>query len=99
MFHPPSPEPVIMGQFRWKVLTPDIAEKWIEDTKTVQAPSQVWYSISPNNYEVLSNNIAELKRYIKQQKAIIEYYRKNAKGMSPSTTDVPGMVKPETSVQ
>lgn len=99
MFHPPSPEPVKMGQFRWKVLTPDIAEAWVEDAKKGDTPGQVWYAISPKNYEVLSNNIAELKRYIKQQQAIIDYYRKNAKGMSSETSDIPGMAKPEPDTQ
>lgn len=34
----------------------------------------VFIALSPKDYENLSSNVSELTRYIKDQKAIIEYY-------------------------
>lgn len=82
VFHPPLPDGVSMGQVKWKVLTPAIMEEYLRDLKAGKAPVIVFYGITPKGYETLAGNIAELKRYIKQQKAIIMYYRKNLKEMA-----------------
>ena len=39
------------------------------------APRQAYYALSTKDYENLSVNTAEQKRYIKQVLSIIEYYR------------------------
>ena len=39
----------------------------------------VFYAISPRDYQKMALNIAELKRYISQQKAIIVYYERRIK--------------------
>lgn len=36
--------------------------------------NQAFYSITPQTYENLSYNVQEMLRYIREQKAVIEYY-------------------------
>jgi len=75
MYHPPLPNKVISMPVEWKVLTPDTMEEYLADLKKGEAPSQAYYGLTNKGYENLSNNIAEVKRYIRQTLSIIEYYR------------------------
>jgi len=75
VFHPPLPDPVVLNDFEWKVLTPEILEAYLADLKAGKAPRVVWYAITPEGYEILAGNVAVLRRYIKEQKAVILYYR------------------------
>jgi len=46
--------------------------KYLEDG---QAPTNVYYGVSPKGYENLSVNMSELKRYIRQVLSIVTYYK------------------------
>ena len=59
----------------WKVLTPDTMKEYLDDLNKGEAPSQAFYGLPNKGYENLSNNMAEVKRYIRQTLSIIEYYR------------------------
>ena len=50
--------------------------EYLADLEAGEAPTNVYYGISPMGYENLSTNMAEIKRYIDQQKQIIIYYEK-----------------------
>lgn len=75
LFHPPLPDGVHLDEVKWLVLTPKLMQKYLNDLKVGKAAPMVIYAITPDGYEALSGNVAELKRYIKGQKAIIMYYR------------------------
>jgi hypothetical protein len=77
VFHPPLPDPVRLNDFEWKVLTIERMKQLVKDYDEGKAPRVVYYAITPDGYEVLAENVALLKRYIKEQKAIIIYYREN----------------------
>ena len=49
--------------------------EYLEDLKKQEAPAQAFYGLTNKGYENLSNNIAEVKRYIRQLLSINEYYR------------------------
>ena len=66
-----------MSDFKWKVLTPEIMQQYLQDLEEGKAPRVVWYAITPEGYEALADNVAVLKRFIKEQRAIILYYRDN----------------------
>lgn len=87
VFHPPLPDPVILNEFKWKVLTPELLDSYLKDLKAGKAPRVVWYAITPEGYEVLAGNVAVLRRYIKEQQAVILYYR--------STLDIAIIPDPE----
>ena len=76
VYHPPLPNKVSTKPVEWTVLTPAIMSEYLTDLEKGEAPTNVYYGISPTGYEHLSLNIAELKRYIRQVLSIVDYYQK-----------------------
>ena len=76
VYHPPLPNKVNTKPVEWKVLTPAIMSEYLTDLEKGEAPTNVYYGISPTGYENLSVNMAELKRYIRQVLSIVDYYKK-----------------------
>lgn len=70
----PMPKPVQMNEIRIYVVSPD--ENFEEFKKEFEEKNggDAYVAISIKDYENLSKNFAELRRYIEQQKAIIVYY-------------------------
>ena len=75
MYHPPLPMAVSAVPVEWKILTPAIMEEYLTDLKAGEAPVNAWYSLTGKGYENLSNNMAQILRYIQQLLAINSYYR------------------------
>jgi|TARA_R110002033_G_scaffold132733_1_gene172497 predicted transcriptional regulator len=50
-------------------------EEYLADLEEGNAPTNVWYSLTTKGYENLSNNMAEVKRYLRQVLSILKYYR------------------------
>ena len=75
IYHPPLPSKVRTKPVEWKVLTPAVMDEYLEDLKKGEAPTNVYYGVSPTGYENLSLNMAEIKRYIKQVLSIVNYYK------------------------
>ena len=75
IYHPPLHNQITAMPVEWKVLTPDTMEEYLSDLEKGEAPSQAFYGLTNKGYENLSNNIAEIKRYIRQLLSINEYYR------------------------
>ena len=75
IYHPPLPNQVRTKPVEWRVLTPDIMDEYLTDLKEGNAPTNVYYGVSPTGYENLSVNMSELKRYIRQVLSIVTYYQ------------------------
>ena len=75
MYHPPLPPRIKSMPVEWKILTPDTMEEYLDDLKAGEAPVNAWYSLTTKGYENISNNMAQIHRYIKQVLSIVEYYR------------------------
>jgi len=88
VFHPPLPEGVVMAPIEWKVWTPDRMRAYLKDLDEGKAPTIVFYGLTTKQYENLSGNMAELKRYIKAQQAVIKYYRDNIKTIKVKEVEV-----------
>lgn len=78
-----KPKPVSLGTVTWTVVTKDNIQEFLAQ----QTEPVVFYAISPKEYEILALNLADITRYIKQQKAIILYYEKAIKDDKPKTND------------
>ena len=74
-YHPPLPNRINTRPVEWRVLTPTIMDEYLTDLKEGNAPTNVYYGVSPAGYENLSINMAEIKRYIRQALSIITYYK------------------------
>ena len=75
----PHPKSVQMNDVKIYVVSP--SENFEEFKKEFEAKNggDSYVAISIKDYENLSANFAELRRYIEQQKAIIVYYEKAVK--------------------
>jgi predicted transcriptional regulator len=54
-------------------------EEYLADLEQGNAPTNVWYSLTTKGYENLSNNMADIKRYLRQILSIVDYYKKSDK--------------------
>tara|TARA_R110002020_G_scaffold13250_18_gene47827 strand:- start:2864 stop:3274 length:411 start_codon:yes stop_codon:yes gene_type:complete len=77
MYHPPLPENVYPAEIKWKVLNPEVMREYVNNYDNGDAPAMAYYGLTSQGYENLSNNMADIKRYIRQTLAIIKYYRDN----------------------
>ena len=71
----PQPKPVDMIDVKFYVVTEENYEEFKEKFMKTNN-DYVFYAISVHDYENLAFNMAELYRYIRQQKEIIIYYEK-----------------------
>ena len=82
----PQPKPVDMIDVKFYVVTEENYEEFKEKFMKTNN-DYVFYAVSVHDYENLAFNMAELYRYIRQQKEIMIYYEKAVK------------VKPEEKVE
>ena len=72
------PRPLNMNNIKFYVVTSenfeDFKQRYEKDNGTF-----LFYALSVRDYETLAINMAEIKRYIEQQKQIIIYYEKAVK--------------------
>lgn len=79
MYHPPLPLEIQMVDVDWTVMTPQLMEQYLKDIEDGSAPVSAYYSLTTKEYENLSMNMAEIKRYLKDTLHIIEFYREYEK--------------------
>lgn len=84
----PAPKPLTLNGVQWYVVTEENFADFIETYKKEHGDAWVFYAISVRSYEAMALNMAELKRYIEQQQAIIVYYE-NASKASVKTEETP----------
>ena len=69
------PRQLDLNDITWFVVTDQNFAKF-KERYTKQNGSFLFYAISVRDYETLALNMAEIKRYVEQQKQIIIYYEK-----------------------
>jgi hypothetical protein len=72
------PKPVALSPVEWFIVTEENLEEFILDFKKVNTEFVV-AAMTIKGYENLSLNVAELRRYINQQKSLIVYYEDSVK--------------------
>jgi len=70
------PRPLNMNDVTWYVVTEENYSEFIEKYKKENGNPWVFYVISVRGYESLALNMAEIRRYVEQQKQIILYYER-----------------------
>ena len=74
------PQPIRMNtNMKWWVVTEDNFADFKEKFQKENGDPLVAYVLSVKDYETLAINIAEIKRYLEQQKEIIVYYEEAVK--------------------
>lgn len=69
-----SPKPVDLNHPKIYVVTEENWSEFLETYKKDNGQEWVFYAFSVRSYETLALNIAEIRRYMEQQKSIIAYY-------------------------
>lgn len=81
------PKQVNLEDIKWYVVTErnmdDFIKRFEDENGTL-----VFYAMSVRDYETLSLNMADLKRYILQQKEIIVYYEESVKPKEEKTDEL-----------
>ena len=75
MYHPPLPLELQLVDIDWEILTPELMEEYLKQLEDGSAPPTAYYSLTSKDYENLSMNMAELKRYLREVLGIVEFYR------------------------
>ena len=75
MFHPPLPVELQLVPIKFEILTPDLMKEYLSLVKEGKEIPRPFYALSTQDYENLSNNMADLKRYLNNIMLLIKYYR------------------------
>jgi hypothetical protein len=75
MYHPPMPLEMQLVGVEFEVLTPDIMAEYLKLVEDGSAPSVPYYALTTKQYENLSMNMAEIKRYTNNILQMVKFYR------------------------
>lgn len=76
IYQPPPPQELRLEDVRWFVITPDNLDEQVAELEKLQGGEYVIFAITPKDYENMAYNLQELRRYIREQKEIILYYKR-----------------------
>jgi len=79
------PKPIVLNPVEFYVVTEENLEEFIERFKGGNGEFVI-VAMSIPSYENLSLNVADLRRYINQQKSIIVYYEDSVKPKDETPT-------------
>lgn len=84
----PRPKALSLTAPYFHVVTAANIEEFTEKFKKQNGSELVFYALSVRDYETMSLNLADLRRYIEQQQAIIVYYETAIEG-EPDVEETP----------
>jgi len=82
----PRPKPLNLHRVKWYAVTPENMEEFLTRFEE-ESGINVFFAVSVPDYENMSLNVAELRRYINQQKALIVYYEESIETMIKETPE------------
>lgn len=71
-----DPAAVTMLPVNLRVVTRETAGAFMTELESSQGNTPVFIAMTTRDYENMALNLADLRRYIEQQRAIISYYRR-----------------------
>lgn len=75
IFQPPLPAQIDLLDVNFFVITEDNLEEQIKKIEKMLDGQFVVFALTPDGYEKMAENFQEVRRYVRQQKEIILYYR------------------------
>ena len=76
IYQPPLPNEIGLEDVAWFVITKDNWEESVAKVEGLLGGDFVVMALTPKGYENMAYNLQEIRRYMRQQKEIILYYRK-----------------------
>jgi len=80
IYQPPLPEAISLEDVQFFVITEKNFEEQVAKLEKMQGGTYVLFGLTPQDYENMAYNLQELRRYVRQQKEIILYYRQATQG-------------------
>ena len=81
---PERPREVKLERPEWFVVNSSNLQEFLERVREIQSDEPVFFAFTPQDYEKMSYNLQEIRRYVLQQNEIIVYYEKMT---APKTTE------------
>tara|TARA_B110000444_G_C18572088_1_gene469854 strand:- start:238 stop:735 length:498 start_codon:yes stop_codon:yes gene_type:complete len=75
IYDPPLPLELQLVDIDWTIFTPELMQNYLDQVEKGDAPRQAFYALTTKEYENLSMNTADQKRYLKEIIGIVKYYR------------------------
>ena len=75
IYQPPLPNEISLEDVQFFIITENNLEEKIAEIEAMQGASFVIFGMTPHAYENMAYNLQEIRRFIRQQKEIILYYR------------------------
>ena len=66
IYDPPLPLELQLVDIDWTIFTPELMQQYLVDIENGEAPRQAFYALTTKEYENLSMNTADQKRYLKE---------------------------------
>jgi hypothetical protein len=76
IYQPPLPQAISLEDVEFFVITEKNKDEKIAELEKMQSGSFVLFGLTPQGYENMAYNLQEIRRYIREQKEIVLYYRK-----------------------
>ena len=70
---PVMPRPIDMKEPKWYVVSPKNMDEFLE--RIQKQSGGVFFAMTPVGYELMAYNLQEIKRFVKETKEVIVYYR------------------------
>lgn len=87
IYQPPLPEEIMLEEVKFFVITKENLEDQIKKIETLLGDDFVVFAITPQTYENMAYNLQEIRRYVRQQKEVILYYREATKSKEGATAE------------
>jgi len=80
---PERPREVKLERPEWFVVNTSNLQEFLEKVRKIQSDEPVFFAFTPQDYEKMSYNLQEIRRYVLQQNEIIVYYEKMTAPKTP----------------
>ena len=87
---PVLPRPIDLKEPQWYVVSDKNIDEFLVNIEK-ESGTMVFFAMSPGDYELMAYNLQEIKRYVKELKEVLIYYKK------VTTIEEEENVKPEKS--
>jgi len=76
VYHPQLPSPIKLDDITFRVVTSENIQEFLSTWKQKHGDPFVFIAFSAKDYETMSINLQEIRRYMNQLKEIVIHYRK-----------------------
>ncbi len=73
---PVLPRPIDLKEPQWYVVSDKNIDEFLVNIKKESGDMLVFFAMSPSDYELMAYNLQEIKRYVKELKEVVIYYKK-----------------------